>query len=235
MENAVIVSGTRTAIGSFGGALKDVSPITLASHVVSEALQRARVAKDEVQEVIFGNVLQAGLGQNPARLAAVTAGIPTSVPSHTVNKVCGSGLKAVALAAQAIATGDVEIIVAGGTESMSQAPFVLKGARWGYRLGHAEMLDVMISDGLSCVLSGGIHMGATAENIVERYKINREDQDQFSVESQRRAGSRTKLLRFLCRRKRASLSSLPRTSSRVSALHTRRSLGSKPLSRRTAP
>ncbi len=196
MENAVIVSGTRTAIGSFGGALKDVSPIALASHVINEALERACVARDEVEEVIFGNVLQAGLGQNPARLAAVTAGIPTSVPSHTVNKVCGSSLKAVALAAQAIATGDAEVVVAGGTESMSQAPFVLKGARWGYRLGHAAMLDVMISDGLSCVLSGGIHMGVTAENIVERYKISREDQDRFALESQRRAEVAIKSSRF---------------------------------------
>ncbi|MGD0921189.1 MAG: acetyl-CoA C-acetyltransferase [Terriglobia bacterium] len=186
METAVIVSGTRTAVGSFGGALKDVSPIALGSHVIGEALRRAGLENSEVDEVVFGNIFQAGLGQNPARQAAIQAGIPVSVPSHTVNKVCGSGLKSVALAAQAIACGDAEIVVAGGTESMSQAPYVLKGARWGNRLGHGEMLDVMISDGLSCMLSGGVHMGLTAENIVEQYQISREDQDRFALESQQR-------------------------------------------------
>jgi len=196
VETAVIVSGTRTAIGSFGGALKDVSPIALGSHVIGEAIRRAGLENSEVDEVVFGNILQAGLGQNPARQAAIQAGIPVSVPSHTVNKVCGSGLKAVALAAQAVACGDAEIIVAGGTESMSQAPYVLKGARWGYRLGHGEMLDVMISDGLSCVLSGGVHMGLTAENIVEQYQISREDQDRFALESQQRTEAAIKAGRF---------------------------------------
>jgi acetyl-CoA C-acetyltransferase len=196
MESAVIVSGARTAIGSFGGALKDVSPIALGSHVIREAMRRAGVEKNEVEEVIFGNILQAGLGQNPARQAAMHAGIPPTVPAHTVNKVCGSGLKAVALAAQAVACGDAEVIVAGGTESMSQAPYVLKGARWGCRLGHAEMLDVMISDGLSCVLSDGIHMGLTAENIVERYHISREDQDHFALASQQRTEAAIKAGRF---------------------------------------
>jgi acetyl-CoA C-acetyltransferase len=196
MNTAVIISGTRTAVGSFGGTLKDVSPIALASHVMDEALHRAGVDKNQIDEVIFGNILQAGLGQNPARQAAIHAGIPSSVPGHTVNKVCGSGLKSVALAAQAIACADAEIVLAGGTESMSQAPYLLKGARWGYRLGHAEMLDVMISDGLSCALSDGIHMGLTAENIVERYKISREDQDRFAAESQQRAEAAIKAGRF---------------------------------------
>lgn len=196
METAVIVSATRTAIGSFGGGLKDIPAVDLASRVIDCALQRAGLEKGEVEEVIFGNILQAGLGQNPARQAAIHAGIPSSVPSHTVNKVCGSGLKAVALAAQAVATGDAETVVAGGTEAMSQAPFVLKGARWGYRLGHAELLDVMISDGLSCALSDGIHMGVTAENIVEEYQISREDQDRFALASQQHAEAAIKAGRF---------------------------------------
>jgi len=196
METAVIVSGTRTAIGSFGGALKDVSAVELASRVIDCALQRAGVDKHEVDEVIFGNVLQAGLGQNPARQAAVRAGIPTSVPAYTVNHVCGSGLKSAALAAQAVTSGAAEIVVAGGTESMNQAPFLLKGARWGYRLGHAELLDVMISDGLSCALSDGVHMGVTAENIVEQFKISREDQDRFALQSQQRAEAAIQAGRF---------------------------------------
>ena len=196
METAVIVSATRTAIGNLGGGLKDIPAVDLASRVMDCALERAGMEKQAVEEVIFGNVLQAGLGQNPARQAAVRAGIPTSVPAYTVNHVCGSGLKSVALAAQSVSSGDAEVVVAGGTESMSQAPFVLKGARWGYRLGHAELLDVMISDGLSCVLSDGIHMGMTAENIVEKYQISREDQDRFALASQQRAETAIKAGRF---------------------------------------
>lgn len=196
MERAVIAGAARTAIGSFGGVFKDVSPIALASHVIAESMVRAGLAKDEVDEVIFGNVLGAGLGQNLARQAAVRAGIPVSVPSHTVNKVCGSGLKAVALAAQAIACDDAEVLVAGGVESMSQAPFLLPNARWGQRLGNTEMIDVMLSDGLTCNLSGGIHMGRTAENIAEQYAISREDQDRFALESQQRAEAAIKAYRF---------------------------------------
>ncbi|MBZ5564943.1 MAG: acetyl-CoA C-acetyltransferase [Acidobacteriia bacterium] len=196
MEKAVIVSGTRTAIGSFGGTLKDISAVDLAARVIECAVQRARIEKAEVEDVIFGNVLQAGQGMNPARQASVRAGIPTSVPAFTVNHVCGSGLRSVVLAAQAIAAGDAEILVAGGTEAMSQAPFVLKGARWGYRLGHADLVDAMIADGLSCALSDGIHMGLTAENIVEQYKISREDQDRFALESQQRAEAAIKGGRF---------------------------------------
>ena len=196
METAVIVSATRTAIGNLGGGLKDVSAVDLGSRVMECALERAGIEKQAVDEVIFGNVLQAGLGQNPARLAAVRAGIPVSVPAYTVNHVCGSGLKSVALAAQSVRSGESEMIVAGGTESMSQAPYVLKGARWGYRLGHAELVDVMISDGLSCALSDGVHMGMTAENIVEKYRISREDQDRFALTSQQRAEAAIKGGRF---------------------------------------
>ncbi len=196
MEKAVIVSATRTAIGSFGGTLKDVSAADLAARVIAAAVRRARIENGEIEDVILGNVLQAGQGMNPARQASVRAGIPTSVPAFTVNHVCGSGLRAVTLAAQAIAAGDAEILVAGGTEAMSQAPFVLKGARWGYRLGHADLVDVMIADGLSCALSDGIHMGLTAENIVEQYKISREDQDCFALESQQRAERAIKAGRF---------------------------------------
>ncbi len=197
MEKAVIVSGTRTAIGSFGGTLKDVSAVDLAARVIECAVQRAGIEKAEVEDVIFGNVLQAGQGMNPARQASVRAGIPTSVPAFTVNHVCGSGLRSVVLAAQAIAAGDAEVVVAGGTEAMSQAPFVLKGARWGYRLGHADLVDVMIADGLSCALSDGIHMGLTAENIVEQYRISREDQDRFALASQQRAESAIKTGKFM--------------------------------------
>jgi len=196
METAVIVSATRTAIGNLGGGLKDVSAVDLASRVMDCALERAGLEKQAVDEVIFGNVLQAGLGQNPARLAAVRAGIPVSVPAYTVNHVCGSGLKSVALAAQAICGGESEVVVAGGTESMSQAPYVLKGARWGYRLGHADLVDVMISDGLTCALSDGVHMGMTAENIVEKYRISREDQDRFALTSQQRAEAAIKAGQF---------------------------------------
>jgi acetyl-CoA C-acetyltransferase len=196
MESAVIASGTRTAIGSFGGTLKDISAVDMAARVMACAIERAGIEKGEVEDVIFGNVLQAGQGMNPARQAAVRAGIPTSVPAMTVNHVCGSGLRSVVVASQAIAAGDAETIVAGGTEAMSQAPYVLKGARWGYRLGHGELVDVMIGDGLSCALSDGIHMGLTAENIVEQYKISREDQDRFALESQQRAEAAIKAGKF---------------------------------------
>jgi acetyl-CoA C-acetyltransferase len=187
MEAAVIVSGVRTAIGSFGGSLKDVSPVALASHVIQEAMGRAGLGQAEVDEVIIGNALQAGLGENPARQAAVMAGLPVSVPAHTVNQVCGSGLKAVILAAQAIACGDAEVVVAGGTESMSSAPYILKNARWGSRWGNTELLDALLCDGLTCNLSGGVHMGMTAEYLAEHYGISREEQDRFALESQRRA------------------------------------------------
>ena len=183
---AVIVSASRTAIGSFGGALKDVSATELGRIVIESSIERAGIDRADVEEVIMGNVLQAGIGMNPARQSAIAAGIPDSVPSFTVNKVCGSGLKAVALAAQAIAAGDDELIVAGGMESMSLAPFLLKKARWGYRLGNDSIVDSMLSEGLTCAMAG-CHMGVTAENIAEKQGISRAAQDAFAAESQRLA------------------------------------------------
>ncbi|HEY7509751.1 MAG TPA: acetyl-CoA C-acetyltransferase [Vicinamibacteria bacterium] len=185
-QDVVIVSGCRTAIGTFGGALKEVSAVELGTVVVREAVRRAGVRPDQVDEVVMGCILQAGLGMNPARQAAIQAGLPQSVPAHTVNKVCGSGLKSVMLAAQAVRCGDAEIVVAGGMESMSGAPYLLPGARWGERLGHGQVLDHMIHEGLTDAFHD-IHMGVTAENLVERYGISREEQDAFSAESQRRA------------------------------------------------
>ncbi len=195
MHRAVIVSGARTAIGDFGGALAGVSAIELARNVIAEALKRANLLSDQVDELILGNVLQAGLGQNPARQSALAAGIPEQVPSHTVNKVCGSGLKAVTLAAQAIQCGDAQVVIAGGSESMSQAPYLLKQARTGLRLGNGELIDVVLSDGLSCNIAG-CHMGVTAENIVQKYNFSRAEQDQFALESHRRAAAAQAAGRF---------------------------------------
>jgi len=186
MNEVVILSGCRTPIGTFGGAFKDVPAVELGAVAVREALARARVRPDQVDEVILGCILQAGIGMNPARQASIKAGLPDSVPAHTVNKVCGSGLKAVMLAAQAIKCGDAEVVVAGGTESMSRAPYLLPGARWGERLGHGKVLDHMIHEGLTDAFHD-IHMGITAENLVERYGISRADQDAFAAESQQRA------------------------------------------------
>jgi acetyl-CoA C-acetyltransferase len=191
----VIVAGCRTPIGSFGGVFKDVSAVELGTVAVREAVRRAGVRPDHVDEVILGCILQAGLGMNPARQAAIKAGLPDSVPAHTVNKVCGSGLKAVTLATQAIKSGDAEVIVAGGTESMSGAPFLLPGARWGERLGHGKVVDHMIHEGLTDAFHD-IHMGVTAENLVERYGISRADQDSFSAESQSRAEAAIREGRF---------------------------------------
>ena len=183
---AVILSGCRTPIGTFGGAFKDVSAVELATVAVREAVHRAGVRPEQVDEVVLGCILQAGLGMNPARQAAIHAGLPESVPAVTVNKVCGSGLKAVMLAAQAVKCGDAEVVVAGGAESMSRAPFLLPGARWGERLGHGKVLDHMIHEGLTDAFHD-IHMGITAENLVERHGISRQDQDAFAGESQARA------------------------------------------------
>ncbi|MBD7983623.1 acetyl-CoA C-acetyltransferase [Sporosarcina sp. Sa2YVA2] len=187
-NEVVIVSAVRTAIGSFLGSLKDVSAIELGSIVIKEALDRAGVKGDQVDEVIMGNVLQAGLGQNPARQAAIKSGLPETVPAMTINKVCGSGLKAVHLARQAIIAGDAEIIVAGGMENMSQAPFLLQNAREGYKMGDQKVVDSMISDGLWCAFND-YHMGITAENLCDRYSLTREEQDAFSAASQRKAAS----------------------------------------------
>src|SRR6185295_1451260 len=186
MSKAVIVSAARTAIGTFGGSLKDIPVSELGRIAIEGALDRAGLDRGDVDEVIMGHVLQAGGGMNAARQAAIAAGIPDGVPSFTVNKVCGSGLKAVALAAQSIAAGDAELIVAGGMESMSRAPYLLKDARWGYRLGNGELIDSMLSEGLTCAIAG-CHMGITGENVAALCAIPREAQDEFSAESQRRA------------------------------------------------
>jgi acetyl-CoA C-acetyltransferase len=194
-NDVVILSGCRTPIGTFGGAFKDVSAVELATLTVREAVRRAGVRPDQVDEVILGCILQAGIGMNPARQATIKAGLPESVPAHTVNKVCGSGLKAVMLAAQAIKAGDAEVVVAGGTESMSGAPMLLPGARWGERLGHGRVLDHMIHEGLTDAFHD-IHMGITAENLVERYHLSRERQDAFAAESQARAEAAIREGRF---------------------------------------
>ncbi|HWQ60775.1 MAG TPA: acetyl-CoA C-acetyltransferase [Negativicutes bacterium] len=187
MREVVIVSAARTAIGNFNGSLASLSATQMGAIVIKEALARAGVKAEAVDELIFGNVLQAGLGQNPARQASIKAGLPAEVPSFTVNKVCGSGLKTVNLAAQAIMCGDADIIVAGGMESMSQAPYVLSSkARWGYRMGNEKVVDVMINDGLWCAFND-YHMGVTAENVAEKYGITRQMQDQLAFESQDKA------------------------------------------------
>ncbi len=183
MAKPVIVSAARTAIGTLGGALAQQPATRLGAIAVREAIRRAKLDPAEVEEVILGHVLPAGLGLNPARVAELEAGVPKEVPTYTVNKACGSGLKAVALAAQAVALDEAEVIVAGGMESMSGAPYILKKARFGIRLGHDQLLDSMIADGLTCPITH-VHMGITAENIAAKYKISREEQDEFAVESQ---------------------------------------------------
>lgn len=187
MKEIVIASAVRTPIGSFNGGLAALSAAELGSLVIKSALERAGISGNMVDEVIMGNVLQAGLGQNIARQTSVKAGIPVEVPAYTINKVCGSGLKAVNLAAQAILAGDAEIIVAGGTESMTNAPYVLDNkARWGLRMGHGKITDVMIQDGLWCAFND-YHMGITAENVAEKFSVTREAQDQLALESQVKA------------------------------------------------
>jgi acetyl-CoA C-acetyltransferase len=195
-DDPVILSGCRTPIGSFGGALKDVSAVELGTVAAREAVKRAGVAPDAIDEAIFGCILQAGLGMNPARQVALRAGLPDSTPAHTVNKVCGSGLKAVMLAAQAIRAGDAGVVLAGGFESMSRAPYLLPGARWGERLGHGRMLDHMIHEGLTDVFND-YHMGITAENVAEKYGLSREQQDAFADESQARAAAALAERRFV--------------------------------------
>jgi acetyl-CoA C-acetyltransferase len=184
--DAVVLSACRTPIGSFGGQFKDVSAANLGATVIREALSRARVAPTDVGDVVMGCVLQSGAGMNVARQAALTAGIPVEVPAETVNRVCGSGLQAVVHAVEAVSIGFTDIVVAGGTESMSNAPYLLKGARWGYRLGHGELIDSMLAEGLTCAINS-CHMGITAEEVASRYGISRADQDAFALESQRRA------------------------------------------------
>jgi acetyl-CoA C-acetyltransferase len=183
---AVILSACRTPIGAFGGAFKDVSAADLGAVAVRGAIARASVAPAAIGDVIMGCVLQAGAGMNVARQAALKAGLPVEVPCETVNRVCGSGLQAVVHAVEAIRVGYVDTVVAGGTESMSNAPYLLPGARWGYRMGHAEAIDSMIHEGLRCAMND-CHMGITAEEVAARYGVSRHDQDAFAAESQRRA------------------------------------------------
>jgi acetyl-CoA C-acetyltransferase len=194
-NDIVIISGVRTPIGKFQGSLSDLPATKLGAAVVREAVKRANIDPAAVDECIMGNVISAGLGQNPARQAAIYGGLPPSAGAMTVNKVCGSGLKSVALAAQAIQTGNSEIVVAGGMESMTNAPYLLPNARKGYRLGNVTMLDSMITDGLWDVYND-YHMGDTGENVAEKYHISREEQDEFAVNSHRKAVSAIKECRF---------------------------------------
>src|SRR5659263_84193 len=195
MNNVVIVSAARTAVGKFGGSLKDFNPGQLGSVVLKDALKKGKIEPSEVDEVIMGNVLGAGHGQNVARQSAIWAGIPEEVPSFTVGKVCGSGLKSVVLGAQSIMLGDADVVLAGGMESMSQAPYALKSNRWGAKMGNGEVVDLMIHDGLWDIFNN-YHMGVTAENVAEKYKITRQEQDDFSAKSQNKAEAAIKAGKF---------------------------------------
>jgi len=195
MQEVVIVAATRTAIGSFQGSLAALPAHELGAAVIRHLLQQTGLDPAQVNEVILGQTLTAGAGQNPARQASIAAGLPNSVPAMTVNKVCGSGLKALHLATQAIRCGDADIIIAGGQESMSLAPYVMPGARTGLRMGHAKLIDSMIQDGLWDAFND-YHMGITAENLVEKYGISREEQDAFAAESQRKAADAIAAGRF---------------------------------------
>ena len=185
-EPTVILSACRTPIGSFGGSLRDVPASKLGAIVIREAIGRADIDPATIGDVIMGCVLQAGAGMNVARQAALEAGVPKEIPSETVNRVCGSGLQAVVHAVEAMQTGYIDVAVAGGTESMSRAPYLLDGARWGYRMGNAEVSDSILDEGLTCAIEG-CHMGMTAERIVECFGISRAEQDAFAAESQQRA------------------------------------------------
>src|SRR5438105_7003748 len=186
LQDAVIVSAVRTAIGTYGGGLAEVPAVKLGEISIRAALERADLKPNQVDEVIMGNVLQAGLGQNPARQSAVKAGLPVEVPAMTINKVCGSGLKAVALAAQAIKLDDADIVVAGGMENMSRAPYLLEKARFGYRMGDGTLVDEMIRDGLWDAFYD-CHMGMTAENVCVDCNLQRNDLDEFALRSQQKA------------------------------------------------
>lgn len=195
MREVVIAGGVRTAVGTFGGSLKGVSVIDTGARVIEELIRKTGVKTDQIDEVIFGNVLQAGLGQNPARQAAIGAGVPQEVPSFTVNKVCASGIKSVLLAAQSIMVGDADIIIAGGMENMSRAPYAIQKARWGIRMNDDKMIDLMVHDGLWDIFNG-YHMGITAENIAEKFGITREEQDEFALGSQVKASKSIEEGRF---------------------------------------
>jgi len=194
-DDVVIISGCRTAVGKFQGSLSDLSAPQLGAIAVREAVKRAGVDPHQVDECIMGNVITAGLGQNPARQAAIFGGLSPATGAMTINKVCGSGLKAVALAAQAIQTGNSSIVVAGGMESMTNAPYLLPQARKGYRLGNAQIVDSMVHDGLWDIYND-YHMGITGENVAEKYGIRREEQDEFAVNSHRKAIAAMKECRF---------------------------------------
>ncbi|MGN8123345.1 acetyl-CoA C-acetyltransferase [Pseudomonas sp. 22082] len=196
MQDVVIVAATRTAIGSFQGSLASVSAVDLGAAVIRQLLEQTGLDGAQVDEVIMGQVLTAGAGQNPARQSAIKAGLPHAVPAMTLNKVCGSGLKALHLGAQAIRCGDADVIIAGGQENMSLANYVMPGARTGLRMGHAQMVDTMISDGLWDAFND-YHMGITAENLVEKYEISREQQDAFAAASQQKAAAAIEAGRFV--------------------------------------
>jgi acetyl-CoA C-acetyltransferase len=195
LDEVVIISGCRTPVGKFQGSLSDLSATRLGAVVVREAVARARLDPEQVDECIMGNVVSAGLGQNPARQAAIFGGLPPKVGAMTVNKVCGSGLKAVALAAQAVETGNSSIVVAGGMESMTNTPYLLPQARKGYRLGNGEIVDSMVRDGLWDIYND-YHMGLTGENVAGKYNISREEQDQFALDSHRKAVAAIRECRF---------------------------------------
>ena len=188
MTSMVIVSAVRTAIGKFGGSLKDMPAVALGAHVIKHAIERAGLSHDVIDDVFLGNVLQAGLGQNPARQAWMKSGGGITTPATSINMVCGSGLQSVILAAQSVAAGSSEIVLAGGMENMSLAPYVLGQARWGYRMGDNQVVDTVVNDGLSCAINH-YHMGITAENVAKKYSISRQEQDEFAWLSQKRADS----------------------------------------------
>ena len=195
MRQVIVISAKRSPIGNFGGVFKDISAVQLGVNTLQSMLKETGLKPELIDEVIIGNVCGAGLGQNVARQIAIHSGIPDTVPAYTVNKVCGSGMKAVSLAALMIGSGEADIIVAGGTENMSQIPYALKDARWGARMGDKEMVDLMIRDGLSDIFND-YHMGITAENLAEKYNINREEQDAFAAQSQNRTEEAQKAGRF---------------------------------------
>jgi len=195
MKDVVIASAVRTAVGTFGGALRDIPAIELGKVAVQEAFKRAKIKPEQVEEVILGNVLTAGQGQNPARQVLIRSGIPKEVPATTINKVCASGLKSVMMAAQVIKAGDADIVMAGGIESMSMAPFLLSGARWGYRMNDGALIDGMIHDGLLDIFNR-YHMGITAENVAEKFGVSRQEQDALAFRSQQNAGRAIKEGRF---------------------------------------
>lgn len=195
MRDVVIVSAVRTPVGSFLGALGQIPAVELGALVIKEAMKRAGINPEQVDEVIMGNVLQGALGQNPARQASIMAGIPQEIPSWSLNKVCGSGIKSVVCATQAIIAGDADIIIAGGMESMSLAPYALPKGRIGYRMGNGTLMDTMINDGLTDAMNN-VHMGVTAENIAEQFGISREEQDRYSVSSQNRTEAAIKAGKF---------------------------------------